>query len=326
MAEQITVTNIVEVDLRVKTEDPMLKHLLPTTTLPVRFSFVINNVSDAIANALRRVVSCELPVKGMKIGVANIQTNDATILSEMIANRLSYIPLMQSCPMDAKLYLEVSNATTSVVDVKTKDIKISQAGTKSEGSNPLKSLPFNENITLFDLYPGKTMTINDISINVSPGFITGHRVLAVNAVAIEQDVEAYNPYTGKGVRTSVANPKKWKIIFNTNGTLPAKEIVRRACENIVTRMNQVHNLVHSITPSSDEYILTIDNETDTIGYLFTRTINDIYPDNDFASHISDDISHSLTIKIKTKIDINTLFKNVIKRVNDDMEKISSFFK
>jgi len=102
------VTDVKVIDRSPKAKDPEVRKLLPTVLKPQRYEFTIVGVDNAIANAIRRVLCLELPVKALVCNYEDIETDDAHVIPEVIVKRLRMIPLLQSCPAAATFSL---NAT-----------------------------------------------------------------------------------------------------------------------------------------------------------------------------------------------------------------------
>ena len=222
--------------------------------------FILFNVSNAVSNAIRRTVACELLVYCLYCEYDDIKTNDAHVIPEMLQKRFKMLPIDQSCSIDAKFELNVSNTTVDTLDVKTSDFV---------AKNGKKTLPLNGTFTFLSLNPGKFIKISNIKVISGYGFREGDGMLALvsNASSISQDVEPLNAYENTGVPSRMADPRVWKVSFNTNGTMPPNEIVKYACDNIIARINNITDLLYSVDTNDDQYILNIHGESDTIGNL-----------------------------------------------------------
>lgn len=306
----VTVSNIVIKDISPKV-DPALDKYLPKTLFPKRIEFELSNVSNAVSNAIRRTVECELLVIAMFAEYADVTCDDIFIIPEMILRRLRMIPINQKTPIDAVFELEAVNLTPDVRDVKSGEITITRGN--------LKKLPFNETFTLFTLNPGKSIKITNIGIHSAYGFVAGDgmHVLAVNAASVALDqtpINTYEPNGGGGIPSRISNPREWKVSFNTNGSMPPKSIVVAACDSITARVQSVQDLLYSIENNGDEYVLTIHGESHTIGNLFMRTIHDMFPDIRAVTYSSSNITRTCTLRIRCDEDINTIYNTTIRHL------------
>jgi DNA-directed RNA polymerase subunit L len=327
---KIIVSDITITDLSPKVKKPHLEKYMPKTLFPKHIEFQIAGVTNAESNAIRRTVACELLVSGMHVEYEDISTNDMFILPEMLINRLRLIPIDQSTPLDAVFGLTVTNTTDQLRDVKAGEMRIVSGGKGSSTHPQLKKLPFNETYTLFTLNAGKSIEIKNIGIHQDYGFNEEHggHVVAVNAasVAIDQKaINTYEPNDGDGIPSRISNPRVWRLRFTTNGTMEPKKIVASACDNIISRVQAVQNLLYSIQNNGDEYILTIDGETDTIGNLFMKTICEIYPDIRAITYSTSSVGRVLTVRIRCDEDINTIYSTTIKHIVKVFTEIKKYF-
>lgn len=330
MSGKITVSDIKIEDISPKVKNPAWEKFVPKTLFPKHMEFQLAPVNNAVSNALRRTISCELLVSALHVEYHDIKTNDMHVIPEMIIGRLRRIPIDQNTPLDAVFELDVTNKSENIMDVKSSEFKIVSSGKAVKNKQPLKKLPFNETFTVVSLAPGKSIRIENIGIHQDYSFVReyGAHVVAchVSSIAIDQKpINMYEDNFGGGIPSSISNPKVWKISFDTNGTMPPKEIVRDACDNLIERIAAVQDLLYSIDHNGDEYLLTINGESDTVGNLFMRTINDLYPDIHAVVYSISSVGRSLTIRIRCDEDINIIYTNTIKYLVKLFTDIKRFF-
>lgn len=330
MDTKITVSELNLIDMSPRIKNPALEKYLPKTLFPKRLEFQIAGVSNAVSNGIRRTIACELLVTGLHAEYEHIKTNDMFIIPEMIVKRFRMVPLAQNCPLDAVFELDVTNKTASIMDVKLGELRIVSAGKGTRERPALKKLPFNETTTLLTLEPGKSIKIEKIGVHQDYGFNSGYgaHVVVCNASSIAVDQKPINMYEnngGGGIPSRISNPRVWKIMFNTNGTMDPKDIVSAACDNIITRIRAIQALLYSIENNDDEYLLTINGESDTIGNLFMRTITDLYPDIRAVVYSVSSVGRVCTIRIRCDEDINTIYNTVIKYLVKTFTEIKGFF-
>lgn len=311
------------------------KHLAPTTLVSERCTFTIANCSNAVSNAIRRTILCELKVAYLRTEYEEIVTDDPFIIPEMIQKRMRMIPLLQSVPADTKFSLETTNNTLDVQDVKTKLM--------------IRGKPyFDETITILSLQPGKSLKIS-AKVAYEYGYVPqyGMCALAFNATSICKDVIPADMYvedgimsgankpTGEsgteessknvvkptGAKSHFSDPRVWEIAFNTNGTMPPKQIVTLACNNIIERLKSVLSLLYTMANNDNQYVLTIHGDSDTIGNLLIKTIDELYPDVEAATYSASAIERSVTLRVIYSDDINTLYKNVIEHLIETFKSI-----
>ncbi len=324
---KVVVKDIIIKDLRPVLIDKSLNHLLPSTLFPQYIEFIVSPVSNAVSNAIRRTVACELLTIAMFAEYESLTTNEPFIIPEMVLRCLRMIPIDQKCPLDATFALKVVNSTGVTRDVKSGEIVITNPG---KGSDKLKHLPFNTTFTLFTLQPGKSCVINDIGINAAYGSTAGDgmQVMAVNAAHEPMDqipINTFEPNGGNGIPSRLSNPRVWKLHFNTNGSLPPKEIVVRACDNIIARVQAVQDLLYSIESNGDEYILIVPGQSHTIGNLFMRTISDLFPEIRAVTYSPSNIGVVCTLRVRCDEDINMIYKTTIKHLIGLFGEIKKYF-
>jgi DNA-directed RNA polymerase subunit L len=125
-----------------------------------------------------------------------------------------------------------------------------------------------------------------------------------------------------GVHSQISDPRVWEIKFNTNGTMNSRAIITAACAEIISRLKKVLSLLYTIINNESQYTLTIQGESDTIGNLLVKTIDELYPDVEAATYSVPSIERSITVKIIYSDDINTLYKNVVNHLVAIYEKIA----
>jgi len=324
------VSDIVITDISPKIKNPSLEQYMPKTLFPKHFEFKIAGVSNAVSNAIRRTAACELLVSGLHVDLEDIKINDPFAFHEMIINRFRLIPIDQRTPLDAVFELTAVNTTDDVRDVKASEIRIASPGKGTSERPQLKKLPFNETYTLFTLGAGKSAEIKNIGLYQEYGFNEGYgaHVVAINAASVALDqkpINTYEPDDGNGIPSRISNPREWKISFNTNGTMEPKAIVAAVCDNIISRVQSIHDLLYSIQNNGDEYILTIDGESDTLGNLFMKTVCDIYPDIRAITYSTSSVGRVLTLRIRCDEDINTIYGTTIKHIVGAFNEIKKYF-
>ena len=325
------------------------KHLLPTVLMPERCEFTIDECSNAVANAIRRTVLCEMKVMYLTCDYEDIITDDPHVIPEMIQKRIRMIPLLQSIPPSTVFSLEYQNKTLLTDDVKTGLFVCKNNNTKY----------FNETTTLVSIAAGRSIRINNCRIASDFTYKDGLGMCSVafnatsicldqvpidmyadmkktlriinetvelneNHVVSDQKPTNNEPNANKTPQsTHIADPKVWRIAFNTNGTLPSKEIVKQACSNIIERLKHVLSLLHTIVSNDNQYVLTIHGESHTIGNLLMKTTDELYSDVEAVTYNCPNVERTAIVRIIYADDINTLYKNVIDHLIGTFDTIKS---
>ena len=314
----IQVTGIEVTDIVIK-PPAKFAHLMQPEAFPLtqqKCSFDISGVNNAQANAIRRTLMGELPVVALACDYESIVTDDPHVIGDMIQRRLRSIPLLQSAP--SKVYsLEFHNTTLIPQDVKSVLIK-DQNGVTA---------PINHTYTLLTVAPGKRIKISNITHFTERGFVEGNgmHVLTWRATSIAIDIEPLNEYTGKGTASHIAAPREWRISFGTNGTMPAREIVKMACEDIAERIDAVSALLGKIRSDDTKYTLDIPGESNTVGNLLMCAANDLFPGLSSVVFDVPTTERHCVFKVDYDDDINTFFSSIIEREVAVFKRIAQAF-
>lgn len=329
--------NITVTDISISANRPNVKNFAAAKLLPKnkninpeKVRFVLDNTNSAISNGLMRTICDGLPVIAMSITIGDIKTSDPHILEEMIVPRIRSIPILQSTPRNSKFVLDVVNDSDEIRDVKSSEISTGKL-----------SLPFNETFTICTLAPHCYLRIDNIVIREEYGYVkkNGMHAVAYATAGLTLDVKPFDMegFYAKdrdpnakdsdfGTPSREANPHKFAIIFNTNGTMPGKDIVRVACDELIKRIQFVLDSVDNITIGSLGSILTIPDETDTIGNLYMKTITELYPGVDYVKYEVSGFERSVDIVVRfPDFDIKTMFVEVSEYLIGVYKTIRSHF-
>ncbi len=238
-----------------------LKHLAPLIP-SYTCSFNIKNINCTVSNALIRSMGGELPVKYLDIVYEDIITDDNYVMREALIRRIRAIPIKQNIKIGTVFKLSYTNNTPSLVTVKTSELK----------SIDNISLPFQQNITLWGLFPDKSLKLKVVVMQTYP-YIEGYGCLSLisQAVALPIDIELFDVYTG-GTPTSLSNAADFMVRFKTHGTMEPINILKMACNDLIARVRRVEEFIpiKIIDNNVSEY--RIIGESDTISKLFLKTI------------------------------------------------------
>lgn len=314
--DQVKVTNIVKTSLAPVVKDPQISLLLPATLYQEKYSFVVEGVSNAVSNGLRRTIANELLIAALYFDYSDYSCTDEFCINTIILNRIRQIVIKQNTPADATFELNVVNKTNRIMEVHTSHL--------TARSGP-KKLPCNENIVICTLEPGKSIKISKIYIVKDYGYnFAGHsNTFACTSIAVDQ--VPLNTYEGTGISSTVSNPQVWRLTFGHAGAQTAEEIVVNACNNIIERLTHVTKLLDTIVSMEGEYLLKIEGETHTIGNLLMRSILEINPDIKSVVYTDNNNVRRMEIKVICDEDINSLFKNVVKYIINKYIGIRKFF-
>jgi DNA-directed RNA polymerase subunit L len=224
----------------------------------------IDNIPTPYANALRRVICAEIPVKILVCDRGDISTDDEFVIPDLICDRISQIPVMQTIPESSQLTLRAKAVGPQNLSVSTGDF-----GSKYMNSNmeicSIRGGCYIEIKARVETYLGYctdgTTRIGNVACRV-------HAVPARDLAMYDQYIETSttgDPFAAdekRGLRSGYSDEKHYKIKFITLGTMPAETIVRRACEILAEKFRKVAEC--QIT-SGAEHIVSVIGESMTIG-------------------------------------------------------------
>jgi hypothetical protein len=281
----------------------------------VKHGFTINNVNASVASAIRRACSCEIPVIRMNFDIANMETDDKFLNPDIVKFRVQAIPLMQNCPVKTTFLLDVKNDSTMSRVIRTGSI-IPSHGTDF----------FEDNIELVKLNRGCFLRI-PIRIDTGHPNVNDEEmaVVAFQAASYALDVEPFNQYTLKGVSSTMADPRQWRVQFVTNGTISLRELMKKTCDNIIERMRAIQANAENfiLTPGDEpEYQLEL-NETATIGELWMGAL-ELFPDIPIVAFKEERINEIIILRCRCD-NINDVVSAIVRTVVAQITAINSYF-
>lgn len=344
--------------------DPEIQKLLPDRLTPQHVSFDLRGVSNAMSNGILRTIQGELPVWCMTAAHVDISTDEVFIIPEHILRRLRMIPIDQSTPADTTFVLNAVNDTAELMDVTTASITRTNSRGKNErlpfDSNivictlrPSRKLKI-DNIRLVQDYSYKfaghvvachgVSTAEDVTpINNYEHLGTAAGVIAALMGATPAPPEADNaieapakagktPAEGKtakpasqGVPSRMSNPRHWRIQFDTNGTMAPKDIVKSACANLIERVDRLLGELPNINKKHPLYVLTVSDESDTLGNLFMKTIIDMNPTIPSCTYTTGATARVMSLQLNLKSEnAEDIIRGAARYIKSSLEEISSF--
>lgn len=302
---------------------PALRELFGLERLPLAESRVeveVRGVPTAAVNALRRVVTDEMPGRCLQVpagGFDTALTDDAYLLPEFCVPRLAHVPLRPQIPADVvarlRLELDVTNPGATGLAVYTGDLRVAEG----EMPEPL----FNPTFKIGVLQPGRRLVIRGIRIATGLGRSDGAFLVARRAAHRHLDVPQHGErethdaggaaadLSGYKVSCLLADPRHHVL----SATLPAttadaaevRAVFADACAVVKERLRLAGTTIEQRAPDADggaarragpqftvirlqddlrEGILHIPGETHTIGELLRRAVCDLAPDIVFVAY------------------------------------------
>ena len=147
--------------------------------------------------------------------------------------------------------------------------------------------------------------------------------------------ETLNDSSKDNISVRESNPQKWKISFVSNGSLPGKQIVKFACESIISRLQIQDTYIKSAIQTELESIINIPGETHTIALLFMKTCTELFPEISIT-YSTDLFERMCSLKIRldavensVSTDATTgiadMFQSIIDNLVDKFSKIKETF-
>lgn len=283
----------------------------------------LKDVPVSFVNALRRILLAELPV----VVVSNVQIleNSTSMTHEMLRHRLEMLPVNVTPEetgiiRDTKLRLKVT-AADDPIELTTETFVV-------QGPRPdilLKDRDLGTPMFFMTLKPGEALNI-EATLAIAP---TGSSHVCVSTFRnhVDPDVAAMDRETyisqageDKGARAEAARlfdtfhiqrsfhrnkesgrPDWFDLAVESIGVLDAKDLVRRACEVLKTKLTE-----WTKTPILREgdgwYRVEMEGETYTLGQFLQEVI---YLGG-LVDYVSRDIGHPLTPKLIIRFKVKTV--------------------
>ena len=253
---KITSSNKKSINLA-KTRYAALAKQIPSV-LNRTVEFELIDANCALANAIRRTLIAEMPIKHLTVALPDIKTNDPYVIGEAIRKRIEMIPISQDIDMDSVFSIRFENNSDSYVDVLSSEIKLNG---NAVSSDIVPSIP------ICDINSNTSISINDIHVVESYGYYNSRA--SIGKVSYEILDADFN------VPSINADPTKFRIEIETPGVIDPKKMVVKSIDNLLERLDAI-DYGRSIV-EFDIYKLTIVNETYSIGRLLSWYIYKVDP-------------------------------------------------
>lgn len=305
--QKITVSEFVDTELRPKIPQD-LERLMPNLFHPREVKLRITGINNAEGNAIRRTLMNELPVQVMTFDYADMETNDDFIIFEMIQQRFKLVPVAATASPDARFSLEITNNSGSEIYVYSRDIR----GAK---------LPFNGTFPLIALKARKYIKIKNIRLQSDYAYNNAAHCAAYNCVLRPTELPEGN--LTREQSSAIANYKDWYLEFRTSGAQPTRDLLCAAIDNIIDRTAAALVAVNNINFDGENYYVTLDGESATMGNLFMRAILTLSPDIDFVTFKLDTSIRSVRIITRDKNSDNpkSIYKAAAENITTTMRKL-----
>lgn len=247
-------TNKINLD---KTQYAAFKHLIPDKVNQI-LSFELLQSNCSFANALRRTIINEIPVRHLTVSMTDIITNDPWIDNKIIRNRIEMIPIAQDIPIGTSYAIRYENTGDTYVDIMSSEIK--QRGATPKGM--LQSIP------ICSINADYSFVADNITVAESYGYINSR----VSIGRVEYEILNHDMKT---ISAANSNPTHFRLALEVPGNIDPKDIVHKAIDSICDRLDAIDYSLAKV--EYDIYKLSIPNETHTIGNLLSSYIFELHP-------------------------------------------------
>lgn len=268
--------------------------------------FELREANCSLANAIRRTLMSEMPIKHLTASLTDIKTTDPYVIGEAIRKRLEMIPISQSINEDSVFSLHFENDESHYIDVLSSEIKLNGVSSTND------IIP---DIPICDINSGTSFSINDIRVVESYGYDNSR--CSIGRVAyeiIDQDF---------AIPSVIAEPTSFRLEIETPSVIDPVEMVRKAIDNLIVRLDMID--FSQFVIEFDVYKLTISNETHSIGRLISWYL---YKNEPTVKYVASRVPHPS--KRECIIDIHhpqaeSLCKRSIADIKDDLNALRKSF-
>jgi len=278
-----------------------------------------NDINHVIINTLRRTILEEIPSYGFDLDKINIKSNNSVYNNDYIRNRIENFPIhnlendfnleeydqLRSSYLNniyddenninnydlLNLHLKKENLTDDILNITTDDCDFYLKGKKVNSiyNNPLLVCKLKKN-----------------------------EKLELSAVAKKDIPLKHAKYSPVSICCyKMNNENEFVLKFENRDQIKNKDILNRACQIIIFRLEQLKKKLLSNKFSSDSYgNIILENETHTLGNLISRFLQD-NKDIEYAAYKMDHLLiKELTIeyKIANNKNINSILKSSIDEI------------
>ncbi len=263
----------------------------------------LSDTNYPLANAIRRTLMSEMPIRYLTVSLTDIISNDPFIVKNHMAKQLEMLPLNQDIDLDSEFAIRVENTTDDLMDVLSNDIKINGV-TVSDDIMPM--------IPICNINSGKSFSMNNIRVATGYGFDNARIVFGrIGYEVLDHDMTQ---------SSGNSSPTKFKLVLEFPEITNPVDMFKKALKCIEQRLDAI-DYTRAIS-EFDVYKLLILNETHSIGNLLNWYINEINPSID---HVSYRITHPS--KRECMIDIRDpaaeeLCKKAIVAIKKDLAELA----
>jgi DNA-directed RNA polymerase subunit L len=279
-----------------------------------RVGFELHNASEAMSNAIRRVVAGEMRLKHLEAEYDDIKTNDIFLIPEMLQQRIMSIPLLQKVPADVVFIMNVENS-----DLREKTVSFSDLVASDKKQ-------YFDQLGVFCRIKAGTHLRLKATVHVHNTNELGHGMVtcAGQAASVALDKTPVD-YLGDIAGDSSFNsaPRVHRIEFTNYGMMEPKLVLTTACDLLTSRLARIKEDLINITGTNNEYLLHLMGETDTTANLIMREAWNMFPKMQALTYSKPPDIRSVTIKMKTIDNPKHVLRDVIDKCIKDIDAIKA---
>ena len=288
-----------------KTKYKELQQYVPSIPHKI-LEFNLIDANYSLANALRRTLVNELPIKYLTASLTDIQSTDKYIINDIIKSRLEMIPISQDLSVGKTYEVKFENMSDTYCNVNTSEIKYK--GKSVDG--------ISQEIPLCSINSTHTFTISDISINEEYGYNNG----CVSPARVEYEIINHDMVNNLSTN---CDPKEFRFLIECSGIYNPDNFMKLCISEIKKRVDNLDFNNHVI--EFGIYKLTIPGETYTIGKLLSRYIFDLKPSIDYVHMRIPHPSERLCILDIKDSNAEKLLMDAIVNIKKDLDLIGKSF-
>ena len=289
-----------------KTKYKSLQSYVPDI-LHKNISFELINTNCALANAIRRVLTNELPIKHLTVSLTDIYSDDKYIVDDIIKTRLEMIPIPQNIDTNIKYNIKYLNNNETYCNILSSEIKHNGKSI----INGIKEIP------ICSINSQHSLSVSDIIVTESYGYNNGRCSPGkISYEIINYDIE--------NTDSCNSNPSDFKLAMEVSGVYNPDELIILGVNELLRRLELID--FNDYVIEFNVYKLHINGETHTIGRLISRYIFNILPSIDYcAMRILHPSKRECVIDIRHP-EGEKLVKQAIVNIVKDLNIIKNAFK
>lgn len=288
-------------------------HLIPNL-VQEKIDFEIINSNEALVNGIRRCLLGEFNVKYLHVDISDIISNDDSVLTNKLQQRIAGIPINQDININTKFNLNVSNDTLKKMPVYSKDI-----------TGKDKNI-FNNTIVLHSLNINKHLIINNIIIKEA---ING------NVSPCRACFDTINIDKNESCLTTIH--KDFYFTVHTFGNISPKKIINIGCHSLINRLEYLKNIILNYDQMIQNDLIKVNEfgiskyiiyneDKHTIGNLLVKYI---FLQDQSIGFVCYTFQHETEAEFVVKIKSINAEKYILKAIDNiiiDLKKFNSYFK